>query len=71
MLRHDGGHSIPVVSVNRGYTAATPLPDPTMPSCRTTPRLLLVLLAVLLLGACGNKGPLVKPGAPAAPAPTH
>ncbi|WP_395680363.1 LPS translocon maturation chaperone LptM [Dokdonella sp.] len=32
---------------------------------------LALLLAVLLLAACGNKGPLVKPAAPAAPAPTH
>jgi predicted small lipoprotein YifL len=31
----------------------------------------LVLLLALLLAACGNKGPLVKSGAPATPAPTH
>jgi hypothetical protein len=56
--------------VNRGYTAATSLSDPIMSPTRSFLRLAL-LLAVLLLAACGNKGPLVKPGAPATPAPTH
>lgn len=59
-----------MAAVNRGYTAATPLPDLVMSPSRTLPRLML-LLAVLLLAACGNKGPLVKPAAPATPAPTH
>ena len=53
-----------------GYTAATSLSDPIMSPTRSFLRLAL-LLAVLLLAACGNKGPLVKPGAPATPAPTH
>lgn len=56
--------------MNRGYTAGTTSPDPVMSPSRTLPRLML-LVAVLLLAACGNKGPLVKPAAPAMPAPTH
>jgi predicted small lipoprotein YifL len=43
---------------------------PIMSPSRSFLRLVL-LLALLLLAACGNKGPLVKSGAPATPAPTH
>jgi hypothetical protein len=59
-----------VAAVNRGYTAVTPLPDPAMSLSRSFLRPALVL-AVLLLAACGNKGPLVKPDAPATPASAH
>lgn len=40
-----------------------------VPSPRSIARGVL-LVAVLLLAACGNKGPLVKPSAPSTPAST-
>ena len=39
-----------------------------MPPIRTVARITPFVLAALLLAACGNKGPLVKPGETPAPA---
>ncbi|MFI4970461.1 MAG: lipoprotein, partial [Lysobacterales bacterium] len=40
-----------------------------MSPSRVSPRLAALLLIALLLAACGNKGALVKPSAPAQSAP--
>ncbi|MEO5560291.1 MAG: hypothetical protein ABIO49_10465 [Dokdonella sp.] len=67
--------SIPVDTVNGGYTGRTSLPDFVMslhfPRRRTVflRQALAFALVALLLAACGNKGNLVKPTPKDVPAP--
>jgi predicted small lipoprotein YifL len=52
--------------VNDRYTANNPDWTRSTMTLRTRIAVALVVLASVLVAACGNKGPLVRPGAPAA-----